>query len=152
MLDSSRLGWISSLLTPMQVSSRKFRFVPLLGCILILLNDAEFFFKQIAMFRAIEAMYCIEYYKERLELDLASLGRAIPENLCKADSIQKQVATTYGLMMFFRMFPCIFTAMPLGYLADKAGRRIVLILHKVGTTVFVSMEIIICECYPPNRS
>lgn len=54
---------------------------------LILLNNAEFFSKQIAMFRAIEAMYCIEFHRERHDLDLAALGRAIPEHLCKADSI-----------------------------------------------------------------
>jgi MFS family permease len=141
----------NKIFTQYQVTEPQFRFIPLLGCSIILLNDAEFFFKQVATFRAIEAMYCIEYYQSN-DPSIAALGRAIPERLCKADSIEKQVATTYGLIMFFRLLPCIFTAVPLGYLADKAGRRPVLILHKIGTIVFVSMEIIVCKLRPDHSS
>ncbi|KAI9745860.1 MAG: hypothetical protein M1818_000541 [Claussenomyces sp. TS43310] len=138
---------LSGILTPFDVIAPQYRFVPLLGCAIILLNDAEFFFKQVAMFRAIEAMYCIDYYQTRY-VDVAALGRDIPEKMCKADLIEKQVASTYGLIMFCRMLPCIFTAIPLGYLADKVGRRPVLTMHKVGTIVFVLMEILVYLVYP----
>lgn len=135
---------LGSIFAPFQVTEPQFRFLPLLGCSIVLLNDAEFFFKQIAMFRALESMYCIQYYYTS-DPAIAAMGRHIPEKLCKADSIEKQVATTYGLVIFFRMLPCIFTAVPLGYLADKAGRRPVLILHKIGTMVFVVMELVVCQ-------
>lgn len=144
--EDSSAGAPRNFLAPFQVTAPQYRFVPLLGCTIILLNDAEFFFKQTAMFRAIEAMYCIEYYNNdaHRNVTISALGRHIPESLCKSDEIEKHVSSTYGWIMFCRMLPCLFTAIPLGYLADKAGRRPVLVLHKVGTIVFVSVEIIVC--------
>ena len=139
----SWIGTSQGLLAPFEVSAPQYRLVPLLGCLIILLNDAEFFFKQTAMFRAIESIYCIEFYSVH-NASISALGRDIPERLCKADEIEKQVSSTYGWIMFCRMLPCLFTAIPLGYLADKAGRRPVLILHKLGTIVFVSVEIVVC--------
>lgn len=141
-------SWLARLyrsLTYIKVTAPKYKWVPLLGCVIILLNDAEFFFKQTAMFRAIEALYCIEYYDAHGDHATAALGREIPEAMCKKDSIEQQVAKTYGWIMFCRMLPCVFTAVLLGILADRVGRKVVLCLHKIGTIVFVGTEILVCE-------
>lgn len=83
--------------------------------------------------RAIESMYCYEYYQAQ-DSPWAELGKQIPERLCKIDSIQKNLAKTAGLIMFFRMLSAMVGAIPLGWLADRYGRKIVLILHKVNVT------------------
>lgn len=156
-LTMSARYWLSrlhELLTPIAVIEHRFRFIPLLGCLTILFNDAEFFFKQTAMFRAIESLYCIEYYTEIGDVETAALGRSIPESSCKDEWIEQRVAKTYGWIMFFRILPCIFTAIPLGYLADRAGRRLVLCLHKIGTIFFVATEILVCmlSSHPSSMS
>lgn len=100
---------------------------------MIFLNEGEYFIKQVATLRAIESMYCYEHYLS-LESPLASLGKHIPERLCKDTGIQKDLARTAGLIMFFRMLSAMLGAIPMGWLADRYGRKIVLVLHKVNVT------------------
>jgi MFS family permease len=94
--------------------------------------------------RAIEAMYCIEFYATR-DPDIAALGKHIPEKLCKDNLIQKQLAKTAGLIMFFRMFAAVLGAVPLGQLADRRGRKIVIVLHKLNVVASSLMLLAICE-------
>ena len=122
----------------------KYRFVPLLGCLLIFTNEAEYFFKQVATMRAIESMYCIEFYSTR-DPDLANLGKHIPEKLCKDHLIQKQLAKTAGLIMFFRMLSAVIGAIPLGQLADKGGRKIVIVMHKLNVILSNGAWLTICK-------
>lgn len=125
-------------------SAPRYRYVPLLGCIIIFINEAEYFFKQVASMRAIESMYCIEFYTLR-DPDIAALGKHIPERLCKDNVIQKQVAKTAGFILFFRMLAALLGAVPLGQLADKKGRKIVLIMHKLNVFAGNSLWLLICE-------
>jgi hypothetical protein len=122
-----------------------YRFIPLLGCLIIFINEAEYFFKQVASMRAIEAMQCIEFYATR-NPDIAALGKHIPERLCKDHIIQKQLAKTTGLIMFFRMFSAVLSSGPLGQLADKIGRKPILVLHKLNVFASNVMWLSICEC------
>ena len=131
-------------------SERRFRFVPFLGCLIIFLNEAEFFIKNVSSMRAIEAMYCFEYYSER-NSPLALLGKQIPEHLCKDNAIQKRLAMTSGLIMFVRMLSAMIGAVPLGWLADKYGRKVVLVLHKINIATHCAIWLSLCEngwCFP----
>lgn len=129
----------------------RFRFIPLVGCLIILTNEAEFFFKQAATMRAVESLYCIEYYNIH-DPELAHrLGRNIPERLCKADSIEKLVAQTWAWIMLARMLSAMVSALPLGRLADTWGRRPVLILHKLAVVVSAVWQLCVCE-YTIHRS
>jgi MFS family permease len=94
--------------------------------------------------RAIEAMYCYEFYLARGS-DLLHLGKHIPERFCKDHSIQKDLARTAGLIMFVRMLSAMFGAVPLGWVADRYGRRIVLILHKVNVTISCCAWLLLCK-------
>ena len=85
------------------VVSPRYRFVPLLGCLIIIFNESESMFKQVAMIRAYEAMHCIEYYQKH-DPSLAELGKHIPERFCKTDEIQKHVAATAAIQLFIRLF------------------------------------------------
>jgi hypothetical protein len=97
------------------VVSPHYRFIPLLGCLIILLNEFEYSFKQVALLRAIEALHCIEYY-EKQDPDIAELGKHIPEKLCKADEIQKHVASSTAMYLLIRML-CAFVGVDRGLFA-----------------------------------
>lgn len=99
------------------------------------------------MLRAIESMYCFEYYSSR-DPDIAALGKHIPERLCKHDSIQKGLAKSAGLIMFVRMCCAIIGTIPLGQLADRKGRKIALLLHKVNVVIGASLWLLIYKLYP----
>jgi hypothetical protein len=123
----------------------RYRFLPFLGCLIIFLNEAEYFFKQVPSLRAIEAMYCIEYYADR-DPGLAAMGKHIPERECKNDVIQKQIAVANGWIMFVRMFCAVLAAVPLSRMADsRLGRKPVMIMHKVNIVVSNSMFLAICK-------
>ena len=124
--------------------SPRYRMVPYLGCSIIFINEAEYFVKQVATMRALEAMYCYKHYLD-IGSPLVEMGKHIPERLCKDDSIQKQVARSAGLIMFIRMLCAMIGAIPLGWLADRYGRKVVLVLHKVNVTITCASWLILCE-------
>lgn len=96
--------------------------------------------------RAVESLYCIEYYNKH-DPDLSQrLGRQIPEQMCKADSIEKQVAQTWSWVMLVRMLAAMIGAIPLGRLADMKGRWIVLFLHKLFVVVTALWQVLVCKC------
>lgn len=130
--------------------SPRYRYVPLLGCLIVFINESEYFFKQVAVLRAIEAMYCVEFYSTR-DPALAQLGKHIPERLCKDHLIQKQLAKTAGLIMFFRMIAAMVGAIPLGQVADTRGRKVVLVMHKVNVVVSNTLWLGICKRFSALR-
>lgn len=125
----------------------KFRFLPLLGCLIVLVNEGEYYFKQIGYFRAVEALYCIEYFQQH-DPSIATLGRGIPEKMCKLDPIQKKVATANGIVMLVRMASSFIGTVLVGYLADRLGRRFALIMHKVGTLIYTCCVFLTYVGYP----
>lgn len=139
--DDEKASRWRSIFPKIEVTDSRFRFLPLIGCLTVLLNEGEYYFKQIGYFRAIEALYCIEYFQSH-DPAVAHLGKGIPENMCKLDSIQKKVATANGIVMLVRMTSSFIGTMIVGYLADKYGRRLALILHKVGTIIYT---LVVCS-------
>ncbi|KAF2675500.1 MFS general substrate transporter [Microthyrium microscopicum] len=125
----------------------KYRWIPLLGCAIIFINEAEYFVKQVATMRAIEAMYCYEFWLKR-NSPLADLGKHIPERLCKDDSIQKDLAKTAGLIMFVRMLSAMIGAIPLGWVADRYGRKTVIVLHKVNVCINCATWVVLYTAFP----
>ncbi|CAK4031165.1 MFS general substrate transporter [Lecanosticta acicola] len=145
--DTSRQYSIHRFLPHIHVTEPRYRFLPLIGCLLVLVNEGEYFFKQIAYFRAIEALYCIEYFND-IDPEVAKLGRKIPESMCKLDAIQKKVATANGIVILVRMTSAFIGTIPLGYLSDKSGRRLPLIMHKVGTIIYTLCVFVSYMGYP----
>lgn len=141
-------AWTTKLFPTFTTISPKYRWVPLLGCTLIFINEAEYFVKQVATMRAIESMYCYSYYLSRGS-DLVSMGKHIPEHLCKNDSIQKDLARTAGLIMFVRMLSAMIGAVPLGYVADRWGRKVVVVMHKINVVFSCGMWLGFCKSLSP---
>lgn len=142
--EDGKTSW--RFLPKFHVTEPRFRFLPLVGCLIILVNDVEYYFKEVGYFRALEALYCIEYYQE-VDPKTAALGRAIPESMCKVGAIEKKVSTANGIVMLTRMVSSLIGTMPLGYLSDRIGRRFALVMHKVGTTLYTLMILITCELF-----
>ena len=94
-------------------------------------------------------MYCVEYWSER-DPSIAMLGKSIPEPFCKDDIIQKNLARTAGLSMFFRMIPSMIGAIPIGYLADRYGRKPMLVIHKLNVCVSCAAQVLICKYCGPK--
>lgn len=124
--------------------SPKYRWLPFVGCAIIFTNEAEYFIKQVATMRALEAMYCYEYYAAQGS-PLVEMGKHIPERLCKIDSVQKSLATTAGLIMFVRMLSAMFGAVPLGWVADRWGRKPVVVLHKINVMISTTLWLVLCN-------
>lgn len=142
--DSNKAAWRWPTFTTI---SPRYKWVPVLGCSLIFVNEAEYFIKQVATMRAIESMYCYNYYLAQ-DSPLTELGKHIPERYCKDHSIQKQLARTAGLIMFFRMLSAMIGAIPLGWLADRSGRKVVLILHKVNVMISCAVWLFLYLGFP----
>jgi hypothetical protein len=118
--------------------------VPLVGCLVVLANEAEYAIKQISLLRAMESLCCLEYYREH-DAALAALGRHIPERLCKHGEIQKALARTTAWTLALRMLCAVVGSVPLGWAADRWGRKPVLVAHKLNVAWSALMQLGICK-------
>lgn len=146
-LSSSFTAWTKALFSRLNFDTiaPRYRFVPLLGCLIILTNEGEFFFKQAATLRAVESLYCIEYYNVHDPALVTRWGKHIPERLCKAGNIETNVAKTWAWVMLARMLSALIATIPLGRLADKKSRRLVMVLHKLSAVVSSLWQLIVCK-------
>ena len=77
--------------------------------------------------RLFESIYCRDFYQSN---DPGRIGDGgfIDEQDCKIDAVQSQVALLKGWLEFFNFLPGIFLAAPFGVLADKYGRKWLLVM------------------------
>ncbi|ROW15669.1 hypothetical protein VPNG_02111 [Cytospora leucostoma] len=78
--------------------------------------------------RLLEDVLCHRYYK-----DVFRGGDTIDERLCKADQVQSELAYILGASSTTDAVTGLVVALPYGVLADRIGRRFVLVLSTVGT-------------------
>ncbi|POR31342.1 Uncharacterized protein TPAR_08440 [Tolypocladium paradoxum] len=76
----------------------------------------------------LEDIICRQYYAGHVDS-----GSATPANDgCKIDAVQSEVASINGWRDVFETLPAMLLAVPYGTLADRAGRKTVLLLSIVG--------------------
>ncbi|KAI7526390.1 MFS general substrate transporter, partial [Hortaea werneckii] len=86
--------------------------------------------------RIFESVICYRYFESedpsKIQLGRAAAGPGaiggVEERYCKADSVQQQLASLAGYQNLFEGFPSLLLAVPFGWLADKYGRKPVLML------------------------
>ncbi|KAI7526278.1 MFS general substrate transporter, partial [Hortaea werneckii] len=86
--------------------------------------------------RIFESAICYRYFESedpsKIQLGRAAVGPGaiggVEERYCKADSVQQQLASLAGYQTLFEGFPSLLLAVPFGWLADKYGRKPVLML------------------------
>ncbi|OTA38818.1 hypothetical protein BTJ68_01390 [Hortaea werneckii EXF-2000] len=86
--------------------------------------------------RIFESVICYRYFESEdpseIQLGRADVGPGaiggVEERYCKANSVQQQLASLAGYQTLFEGFPSLLLAVPFGWLADKYGRKPVLML------------------------
>jgi len=91
----------------------------LLAAVIVLLTTADHL-ADTPQLRIWESTICTTYWEER---DLTKAAQGIDEALCKAPQIQGQLASLRGYMTFFDAIPSLLLSLPVGFVADKYGRR-----------------------------
>ncbi|KAH7016374.1 uncharacterized protein B0I36DRAFT_396705 [Microdochium trichocladiopsis] len=76
--------------------------------------------------RLFESAICKRYYAEHNPLLIDPEG-SVPERHCKVDPVQERLAELLGWLYFSNSVPAILLPIPYGYLADKYGRRWILV-------------------------
>lgn len=93
--------------------------------------------------RLFESVICTGHY---LQVDPSLVDRdgAVPEHLCKVNPVQDKLASILGWQSFIDSIPAILLPIPYGYLADKHGRKWILILAMTGYTMsYVWTELVV---------
>ncbi|KAI1412741.1 major facilitator superfamily transporter [Hypoxylon sp. FL1857] len=104
---------------------------------LILLTGLSASLYQLPLNRVIERRLCREYYRTHDPSAIYSDGN-IDEKLCKLDAIQKSLAWYVGIMETLWIVGDFVMTIPLGFVAEKYGRRTVLWLNLVPRIFLVS--------------
>ncbi|OTB09798.1 hypothetical protein K445DRAFT_71583 [Daldinia sp. EC12] len=95
-----------------------------------------------ALVQVFEDVICDDYYKTN-SLPPSSNG-TLP-NPCKAQPIQKELALVRGFQQLVPIFPSLLCTVPYGLLAERIGRKRVLIMSGAG--VFSALSWVLAVCY-----
>ncbi|KIW10592.1 hypothetical protein PV08_11556 [Exophiala spinifera] len=75
-----------------------------------------------------ENIYCKQWYRRHPRPDLPA-HRPVPESFCKISPIQTQVSSLKGWLEVSQAVPGLLLSIPVGVLADRIGRRHILIAN-----------------------
>lgn len=102
--------------------------------------------------RLLEAILCSQYWQEH---DPGRFPGEISEKWCKVASVQADLSMLKGWDLLFSCLPTILLTIPMGIVADKYGRKMLLFMALVGLTLatawmqivgkFVSLGLGLCE-------
>lgn len=96
------------------------------------------------MMRAFEDILCRKYYESTTPLG-THITLPIPEQDCKFPAVQGELAMLKGWDAAFACIPGLLLALPFGYVSDKYGRRIVMVLSMLGVTLGLAWTILISK-------
>ncbi|KAK6072651.1 short-chain dehydrogenase reductase sdr [Seiridium cupressi] len=115
-----------------------------IGCILLaVVNDVGEYLYTAPRIRLFESVACARYYLQ-YDPSVVDPDGSVPERLCKINPVQDETASILGWQSFFDSIPAILLPLPYGYLADKYGRKWILVLALLGFTLtWVSTLIIV---------
>lgn len=90
--------------------------------------------------RLLEAVICKGYYAEH-DPSLIDPGGRVDERHCKVDGVQDSLADLLGWVYFSNSVPAILLPIPFGYLADKYGRKWILVMAMMGFTASYALPL-----------
>lgn len=111
----------------------KFLRVVIVSIICVFLIELGDYMLRAPFMRILEDAVCRAYFKSVAPSGV-DLALPIPEEDCKIAPVQSELANLKGWDLTFSCIPGILLAVPYGILADKYGRRPVLILSLLGNT------------------
>ncbi|KAI2471068.1 major facilitator superfamily transporter [Annulohypoxylon bovei var. microspora] len=121
----------------------KLAIAPLLVLILLVNLSASLY--QLPLNRIIERRLCRDYYNIHDPSAISSDGD-VDEKLCKIDPVQKSLAWIVGIMETLWIIGDFVMTIPLGFVAEKYGRRTVLWLNIV-PRLFLLGWVVIVGCF-----
>lgn len=102
-----------------------------------------------ALTQIFEAVICDDYYKMQpwppTSDDTAASPAALPADHCKIQPVQRELALVRGFQQLVPLIPALLCTMPYGMLAERIGRKGVLILSGAG--VFAAFSWVMAVCY-----
>ncbi|KAH7049382.1 hypothetical protein B0J12DRAFT_740865 [Macrophomina phaseolina] len=93
--------------------------------------------------RVVELRYCRTYYEENDPAALPSPGMEIPEEMCKVKEVQQRLAWLQGVVETLIIGIDLAVTMPLGWVGDRFGRKVVLGLNAVGFGCLVLWTVLV---------
>ncbi|KAL3428495.1 MFS multidrug transporter [Phlyctema vagabunda] len=112
--------------------------------------DFGFFLVLIPLTRVYEIIICFNYYSS-VDPGIIGPGGFIAEKLCKVEPVQSELAFVRGYEVFFMSLPSVILAVPYGMMADKWGRKPVLLLSIFGMILAITFMMMVCwfsESFP----
>lgn len=85
-----------------------------------------------------EDIVCRQYYQHTFPNEFEDPFDPIPEDRCKVPDVQSKLAMLRGWDQTLSCIPSVFTAVPYGVVADKYGRKPVLILCLFGLLLSIA--------------
>lgn len=95
--------------------------------VMVILVDLAGFFLEAPQTKILEGIICSRYYNAA-----AGAGAALSEHDCTIGPVQSELATVAQMLNTFNRLPGLLVAIPFGILADRYGRRLVLVLAILG--------------------
>ncbi|KAI9690975.1 MAG: hypothetical protein M1822_008595 [Bathelium mastoideum] len=118
------------------------RVILLIAAVVVALEGGELLIVN-PLIRMFEAILCRKHYDNN---DPSVIGRDgwVPEQLCKIEPVESGVALLLGWQTFFDYLPSLLLAIPYGWLADKYGRRGIIIVSLVSYWIRSALIMVIC--------
>jgi hypothetical protein len=92
------------------------------------------FMQRAPLARVLEDIICRKYYESSAPFG-NHVALPIPEEDCKMPQVQGPLAMLRGWNAAFSCIPGLLLAVPYGYIADRYGRKLVLVTSLVGATL-----------------
>lgn len=102
------------------------------------------YFLEVPTVRLLEYAVCQQYYRSHPQ-GIGMLHEEVGERFCKVEAIQAKVATLTGGKISLDAMSGLLTALFYSFIADKYGRKLVLILGFTGE--LLALIWIVCICY-----
>jgi hypothetical protein len=122
----------------------KFLRVAVLILASVFIIETASFMTKAPLMRLLEDVICRSYYESTSPPTL-DLSLPIPEGECKAPLIQGKLAMLQGWDMVISCVPGLLLSVPYGVLADKHGRKFVLILALGGVLLSLLWTLLVRE-------
>lgn len=123
--------------------NRKTYTFALIIALLILLNGGNIL-QEAPKTRLFESIFCSHFYREH-DPSLIGGDGTVPEHFCKIEPVQSDVAMLKGWQVFLDNIPSILLAIPFGILADKYGRKPIILLNSIALCLRVSWIMVVCH-------
>ncbi|KAK6002392.1 hypothetical protein QM012_002030 [Aureobasidium pullulans] len=120
--------------------------------ILILVVQCADQFSEAPLTRTFESIYCYQYWERedptkvlipRSAVGPGALG-GVEEQWCKVAEVQGKVAMLKGTQQFLDCIPGLILSIPVGILADRWGRRLIMVIGLCGFPLRLMWQLFVC--------